>query len=173
MAKKRKKNPPHRPPHQPTPSSRAAVQALCALGTTQEQICEYLTKFMRLPVKSKHTLQAHYRTELNNAKTHQVLMVSQGLYRKAVGVPAEYDDKGNKIRDEIKPEVVAQIFWLKAQAKWQEPNRFGGGDDGADKGMSLEELIHMSYQAGKKAVPGANGTGNGVPKPDGNGATHK
>ena len=141
-------------PHVPTPETRAAVQALVAVGEKQDQICEYLTKMMHVKCGSKHTLEKHYRTELDLAKTHQKLMVSQGLYRKAVGTPATYDKDGNKIRDEVKPEVTAQIFWLKCQGGWVEPSRWGNGDSaGADKGLSLEELIHLSYQAGKKAKP--------------------
>ena len=152
-----KKNPPHRPPHEPTQALRDIIEALAANGHTQAQIVEYL-KFRNLGIKSIHVLINHYAAELSNAKTHKILMVSQGLYKKAVGAPAEFDEAHNKIREEIKAEVTAQIFWLKAQAKWQEPSRFSGSDDGADKGMSLEELIHMSYQAGKQAKP--NGSGN-------------
>ena len=149
---KRAKKPPHGPPHVPTPETRAAVQALSAAGETQAQICEYLTKMMHVKCGSKHTLEKHYRTELDLSKTHQKLMVSQGLYRKAVGTPATYDKDGNKIRDEVKPEVVAQIFWLKTQAGWVEPSRYGGGG-GDEKGLTLEDLVHLSYQAGKKAKP--------------------
>lgn len=147
--------PRHRPPHEPIPEAREIIQALAALGITHEQIIEYL-KFRGLPIKSKSVLTRYYAEELASAKTHKILMVSQGLYKKAVGAPAEFDDQHNKIRDEVKAEVAAQIFWLKAQAKWQEPTRFSS-DDGADKGMSLEELIHMSYQAGKQAKPNGNG----------------
>ena len=152
--KPKSKNPPHRPPHVPTPESRAAVQALTALGTTQEQICEYLSKFMKLPLASENSLRKHYATEIGLAKTHQVLMVSQGLYRKAVGAPASFDERGNKTRDEIKPEVTAQIFWLKCKAGWQEPPRFATGDD---DGLSLVDLINASYQAGKKTTPPTEG----------------
>lgn len=153
-AAEKPKNPPHRPPHKPTPESRAAVQAMTALGITQEQICEYLSKFMKLPLASKHSLLKHYSTEIGLAKTHQVLMVSQGLYRKAVGAPASFDERGNKTRDEIKPEVTAQIFWLKCKAGWQEPPRFATGDD---DGLSLVDLINASYQAGKKTTPPTEG----------------
>ena len=152
---RRKKNPPNRPPHEPIPEARDIIQALAALGSTYDQIVEYL-KFRGFAIKSKSVLTKYYGEELASAKTHKVLMVSQGLYKKAVGAPAEFDDQHNKIREEVKPEVAAQIFWLKAQAKWQEPSRFTS-EDGADKGMSLEELIHMSYQAGKQAKPNGNG----------------
>lgn len=148
--------PAHRPPHEPTQELREIVQALAALGITHDQIVEYM-KFRGFGVRSKFALTSHYAAELSSAKTHKVLMVSQGLYKKAVGAPAEFDEANNKIREEIKAEVTAQIFWLKAQAKWQEPSRFSGSDDGADKGMSLEELIHMSYQAGKQAKPNGSG----------------
>ncbi len=138
-------------PHVPTEATRAAVQALAAAGEKQDQICEYLTKMMHVKCGSKHTLEKHYRTELDLAKTHQKLMVSQGLYRKAVGTPATYDKDGNKIRDEVKPEVTAQIFWLKCQGGWVEPSRFGNSGSGDEKGLSLEDLVHLSYQAGAKA----------------------
>lgn len=154
MARKPKpksNNPPHRPPHVPTPESRAAVQAMAALGITQAQMCEYLSKFMKLPIASENSLRKHYATEIGLAMTHQVLMVSQGLYRKAVGAPAQFDQTGNRVRDEVKPEVTAQIFWLKCKAKWQEPPRFGSGDE--NDGLSLEDLIGLSYAAGKKAKP--------------------
>lgn len=156
MAKKvaKKKNPPHRPPHAPTAESRAAVQAMAALGNTQAEMCDYLSKFMRLPISSENTLRRYYATEISLAKTHQRLMVSQGLYRKAVGAPASFDQTGNQLRAEIKPEVTAQIFWLKCQGGWVEPPRFVGAGDG-DANLTLEDLIHLSYQAGKKQAPKA------------------
>ncbi len=129
------------------------MQALAANGETHKQICEYLTKMMGARCSSTNTLEKHYATEIGIAKTHQKLMVSQGLYRKAVGTPATFDEKGNRIRDEIKPEVTAQIFWLKCQGGWIEPSRFGGGGSSGSDGLSLEDLIHASYHAGKKDKP--------------------
>lgn len=121
--RKAPKKPPHGPPHVPTAETRAAVQALAANGSTHKEITDYLSKMMAARCASEHTLRKHYATELGLAKTHQRLMVSQGLYRKAVGAPATFDKQGNKLRDEVKPEVTAQIFWLKCQANWVEPQK--------------------------------------------------
>ena len=54
--------------------------------------------------------------------------------------------------------------WIRDKRLWQEPNRFGSGENDGDKGMTLEELIHMSYQAGKKAKPPEGANGNGATK---------
>lgn len=147
----KKHKPAKNDPHVPTPETRAAVQAMAASGETHKQIADYLTHFMKVGCGSDNTLRKHYAQELNLGKTHQKLMVSQGLFRKAVGAPAVFDAKGNKVRDEVKPEVTAQIFWLKCQANWVEPSRYTNTSD--EKGLSLEDLVHLSYKAGQKAKP--------------------
>lgn len=112
--------PPRPHAHKPTDQSRAVVRALVANGAREEDVCNYLKHMLNLPVASRATLAKHYAPELATARSHAQLTVAQGLYKKAVGAPAEFDVRGNKIRDEIKPEVTAQIFYLKAQAGWKD-----------------------------------------------------
>ncbi len=115
------KRPPNRPPHVPTDATREVVRALAATGATQAEIAAYLRGMMGIKdCGSKETLAKHYPIELSLSKMHQNLMVRQGLYRQAVGAPADYDKDHNKLREELKPNVTAQIFWLKAQAGWKD-----------------------------------------------------
>ena len=118
------KKPPHRPPHVPTDQTRAVVQALAASGHTHDEICAYLKSMAGVKdCGTREALKKHYPTELKLSKMHQNLMVRQGLYRQAVGAPSEYDTAGNKLREEVKPNVTAQIFWGKCQAGWVEPQK--------------------------------------------------
>lgn len=117
--RKKAKRPPHRPPHAPTQESKAIVRAMVANGATEDQIANYLTHMAGIPC-SHATLAKHYQPELKTGRAHAVLTVGQSLYKKAVGAPAEYNSKGEKTRDEIKPEVTAQIFYLKARAGWRD-----------------------------------------------------
>lgn len=111
--------PQNEPRHKPNDASRAAVQALNTGGFTHEQIADYLTHMMSLPISARGVAR-YYKVQLALGKMHQVLVVSGGLYRRAAGAPAQFDGQGNQLRAEVKPDLTAQIFWLKAQAGWRD-----------------------------------------------------
>lgn len=153
--KAKAKKAPHRPPHVPTEQTRAAVQALAAMGTGQVEIANYLSKMMGVPCASDTTLRKHYPVELGLAKTHQKLMVSQGLYRQATGAPATYDATGNKVRDEVKPNITAQIFWLKCQAGWVEPQKHEhSGPEGKPIPVNISSLTDAQIEQLLKRLKG-------------------
>ena len=148
------KKPPHRPPHVPTPESRAVVQALAASGHTHLEIAGYLQGMMRINC-GKSSLEKHYKTELGLSKMHQNLMVRQGLYRQAVGAPAEFSPAGEKLREEVKPNVTAQIFWSKCQAGWVEPQRHEhSGPEGQPIPVNISSLTTRQLEQLKSRLTG-------------------
>lgn len=83
--------------HIPDEQTRAQVSALASFGHTQAEICSYL----RI---TSTTLRDNYRFELDNGLMRANAAVAAALYRRAIN----------------KDCLSAQIFWLKARAKWCE-----------------------------------------------------
>ena len=84
--------------HVPTEATRAEVVALATFGTDQESIAVYMDM-------DPKTLRKHYRRELDISKIKANMTVAKSLFRNAT-------ENEN---------VSAQIFWLKTQARWKEP----------------------------------------------------
>lgn len=101
-----------RPPFVPTEKMRGEVQAFSIAGYTQEQIAEYLD------IDPK-TLRANFRTELDFASMKVIANAAMNVVRLGNGVPAEFDDKGNKIREEIPMSLGPNAFILKTRGKKQ------------------------------------------------------
>lgn len=80
--------------HQPTPELRAKVKMFAAMGARHIDIAQVLKI-------SDPTLRKYYGEELATAKTEANAQVAGKLFQNAMN--------GN---------VIAQIFWLKAQANW-------------------------------------------------------
>lgn len=87
-----------KPEHQPTPETRAIVEALHSHGVRQDEISTYLGI-------TPKTLRKHYRFELDTAHITANMQVSKRLFDEAV-----------------KPDgsIAATIFWLKTRARWSE-----------------------------------------------------
>lgn len=85
-----------RPPHEPTPETRALIAELSAFGITHEQMAS------RLNINID-TLTKHYAKELIDGKTDVIQQVARRLVDKAM------DGDG-----------PAQMFYLKTQARWRE-----------------------------------------------------
>lgn len=101
--------------HEPTPKSREAVEMLVASGIPQQHIAGILG--MSVP-----TLKAHYGDELELGKAKKIAAVAATVFQAAVGRPAKFDERGNKIQSEIKPDKASAFFILKCQGGWKETN---------------------------------------------------
>jgi hypothetical protein len=95
-----------RKPHEPTPQSRAEVEALKSFGVAQEDIATYVG----LDAK---TLRKHYREELDTAQTRADSNVAKFLYNAASGKAL---DDGASHADCVR----AAMFWAKTRMKWRE-----------------------------------------------------
>lgn len=102
MADKRKT----KPPHAPTPESRAQVSALYSYGITQEEIA----RFLNIDPK---TLRLHYRDELDSAHIKANAKVGQFLFQNA---------SGQTLKDGASHSdcVRAAMFWAKTRMGWRE-----------------------------------------------------
>lgn len=114
-----------RPPHEPTPESRALISELSAFGITHEQMAS------RLKINID-TLKKHYERELIDGKTSVIQQVARRLVDKAL------DGDG-----------TAQMFYLKTQGRWREKDP---EEDTAGKALSLAEqiLAHKKEQQKEK-----------------------
>lgn len=101
-----------RPPFEPTDKQRGLVEALSALGMNQSLVATY----PGIEIDEK-TLREHFRHELDHGLTKLLASAVTQLGRMAIGAPAVYDDKGNVIRAEVKPELGAICFLLKTKGK--------------------------------------------------------
>lgn len=88
-----------RPAHAPTDKDRKQVESLAGFGIPQAEIA-------RLIGISIHTLEKHYREELDTGASKANAQVAQALFKRALGSDASA--------------VTAAIFWLKTRARWSE-----------------------------------------------------
>lgn len=101
----------------PTAEQRAQVEALRAYGAPLEDICLFIRTKGGTPITIP-TLKKHFNEELRLGKWKVVTTVAQTLVGSARGTPAQFDDKGRKVREEREPDTVAAIFVLKALGGW-------------------------------------------------------
>lgn len=90
---------PGRPAYQPTERDRKQVKTLAGMGVPHEQLCKLIGV-------SKPTLEKHFRAELDTGLAEANAQVAQSLFKMAT--------------DKDRPNVAAAIFWMKAQAGWQD-----------------------------------------------------
>lgn len=102
------------------------VEAYAIGGFTQDQIAE------AMGVDPK-TLRLHCRKELDFGRMNVIAKVSGNAVRAACGAPAQFDEHGNEVRAEQKPEAWAICFVLKTLGKkqgWTERVEHTGKDGG-------------------------------------------
>lgn len=104
-----------RPAHEPTIESRKVVETLSGAGVAKPVIATHVGI-------SENTLNRHYPHELTKGKANVHAMIGQTLVRMAVGAPAQYDEKGNKLRDEVLPNTQVLIFLGKCRLGLKETN---------------------------------------------------
>lgn len=66
------------------------------------------------------TLNKHYEKELAESQDKVDIEVVSNLYMQIKGRPAKFDEKGNKIQDEIKPNPNSIHFYLARRLGWRE-----------------------------------------------------
>tara|TARA_Y100000310_G_scaffold329437_1_gene399294 strand:- start:15740 stop:16132 length:393 start_codon:yes stop_codon:yes gene_type:complete len=104
----------------PSEEQRRQVKAMVAYGIQHELVAS-LTINPRTDKGISHvTLRKHFKRELEVGGAEATAQVAQALFLQATGRPASYDSEGNVIREEMKPNVGAQCFWLKTRANWKE-----------------------------------------------------
>jgi len=114
-----------RPAHVPTPELRDQVSSLVGYGMTRAQV----SSIMHMDA---NTLRKHYAVELETGDLRANAAVARTLFKQAVGAPAEYDNKGNRVREEVLPHPGCGMFWAKTRMGWCEvprEHRFGGSAD--------------------------------------------
>ena len=93
-----------RPMINPTAEQRLLVKSLAGVGVKHEDIAR------KVGIRSPKTLRKHFREELDLGAMEANYTVAQALYKEA--------KSGN---------VVAQIYWLKTRAGWQEHAPYHSG----------------------------------------------
>jgi len=128
MADKRKT----KPPHAPTPESRAQVSALYSYGIPQEEIA----RFLNIDPK---TLRLHYRDELDSAHVKANAAVGRFLYQNAsgqtLGSGATHSDC-----------VRAAMFWAKTRMGWRETQQIDHTTNGESIQPSVIEIVTPKTQ---------------------------
>lgn len=101
---------------EPTEEQRRSVQAMAGFGIRHKDIAA------TLDIDEK-TLTKHFRTELDKGVAVANVNVGRSLYELAVGRPAVFDEKGQQIREELKPDKSAAIFASKVRLGFRENTR--------------------------------------------------
>lgn len=108
------------PAFEPTDRDRATVEKLVGYGLEHRQICEFvINERTKKPITPK-TLRKVFRAELDRGVVKASITVQDTLFQHIVGAPAVYDEKGQKLREEIKPVYQAAMFWLKCRMGWKD-----------------------------------------------------
>jgi hypothetical protein len=103
---------------------RGQVKAWTEAGYSQDDIAA------RLDVDPK-TLRKHCREELDFGAMDLLVNAVGQLGRMCVGAPAQFDEAGNRIREEVLPQLGAICFLLKTRGKklgWSERLEVTGKD---------------------------------------------
>jgi hypothetical protein len=110
------------PAFEPTDRDRAQVESLASYGVDHDDICLLVINPRTGKPIAPKTLRAAFRAELDTGMVKVNARVAESLYVQAVGAPAVYDSKNNKIRNEVARNVTAGIFWAKTRMGWREPS---------------------------------------------------
>lgn len=107
---KRKRGRPDGTGYHPTPEQRQLVKVMAGMGIPEDKmVAAVLNPLSKQPI-SPVTLRKHFREELDQGFVQANAAVGAGLYRNAT--------TGNDTYPGGIP--VAQIFWLKCRARWQQ-----------------------------------------------------
>jgi len=89
------------------------VEALAGFGVTHADIAAYVGI-------REYTLTAIYRGELDLGLARSNARLAQGAFAAAFGQAAQYDQYGNKVRDETKPDYPTLRFLCRVRLGWRE-----------------------------------------------------
>jgi hypothetical protein len=110
-------------PYEPTAEDRAKVETLASYGVAEDDICLLILNPRTAKPIAPKTLRKAFRLELNTGMVKANAKVGESLFVQAVGAPAVFDAKGNKLRAEVPRNVAAGIFWAKSRMGWSEKSK--------------------------------------------------
>lgn len=152
----------------PTDEQRADVEAFTVAGYSQGEIAACLG----VDVK---TLRTQCGDALDFASMRLTARIAQKVIRAALGAPACYDAKDNKLEDEVVPQSWALTFYLKTRGRklgWSERAEHAGKDGGPLEldysGLTDEELaaLDRAHDILARIAPRALVAGGDRPPPD-------
>lgn len=135
-----------RPPHEPTPRSRAEAESMASHGVSHRAIAAIIGV-------SINTLRKHYMAELILGDAKVQVLLGQTSVRLALGGPAEYHPDGKLKRAEVAPDKTLLIFLLKTRNGLSETlniNNLNGIDDAAREFNTVG--LSQSERAGRIAA---------------------
>lgn len=150
------KKPTGRPAHEPNNQRRETVRMLIIGGYRQDSVAEVLG------IDPK-TLRAHYRNELNLAKSTVDAMVTMTIVKKMLGETTVTDEKGNvsKVYDHKEAESDLLKFYSARRMGWKEPkqeiNHSGSVGQYDLTKLTDEELDRVESILGRAAISSGDG----------------
>jgi hypothetical protein len=158
-----------RPPFEPTAADRKMVVTLAGYGLTQRQISFLVTNpGTGKPIDEK-TLREHFREELDVGEAKGDMAILQSLFVQAVGRPAQFDEQGRKIHEEMSPVTAATIFSAKVRKGIRLTERAamplpGDVDWSLYTDEDLETIARAQQLLDRSAPPPPAGTGRAAAK---------
>lgn len=111
---------PGRQPFEPTAQQRATVKMLAIANFSHPDIRKAVINPETGEPISKDTLELHFRAELDRGFLDTAALVMQDFTRKLTGGSAIYDpNTKKKLREEVKSDTKAQIFFFNSRLKGQ------------------------------------------------------
>lgn len=171
-AKRKATRPVGRPEFEPTEEQRHQVATMSGYGIPYAKICAVILNKQGNPIDTK-TLMKWFRRELDVGMVNADVPVAETLFQKCVGRPAEYDQAGNCIREEVKPDTTALIWWTKCRMGWKEVSKQrddGAGDGGASVTVNIlatltdDQLDFLARLHDQIAIPAPDQSGTGSPE---------
>lgn len=158
-----------RPPFEPTAEQRKMVVTLAGYGLTQRQISFLVTNPTTGRAIDEKTLREHFREELDVGEAKGDMAVLQSLFVQAVGRPAQFDEAGRKIHEEMTPVPAATIFSCKVRKGIRMTERPGmplpGDVDWSHySDEDLETIARAQQLLDRSAPPSSAGPGRAAAK---------
>jgi hypothetical protein len=116
--------------HQPTPSSIATVEAAAQNGVPQRAIAALIGV-------SINTLRKHYASQLVYGNARLQAAICQAQLNVARGMPAQYDERGNLVREETKP-IPSMLMYLGKVHCGQRDGGIGQFESPTDEAAAVE-----------------------------------
>ena len=129
----------------PTAEQRKLVETLASYGVPFTEIATLVVHQKTGRPVSDFCVRQHFGDEPATGMLKANACVAQSLFEMAVGMPAQYDSNGFKIRSETQRNVAAAIFWAKALMGWRETQglEMSGKDGKGHSGHYLEIAVEV------------------------------
>ena len=140
MAKKpAPRRPANQPEHVPTAELARQIEQMASLGLTRDEIAQIVGL-------GRTAVGKHYKTQLKAGVVKSKVAILNSGYRMAVGAEAVFDAKGNKVRDEVKPDKSVLIFMMKARCGLRETTRHEHTGEGGGPIKSESKRVNIQVQ---------------------------